>query len=51
MLLLRRRGPLERDYIYTHTFYSTVNSKKMDHKGEMSKIYNKSLAPDPEENV
>ncbi len=42
-------GPQEKDYIYTHTFYSTVNKQVMDHTPDMKNVYEKSLAPDPEE--
>ena len=35
--------------IYTHAFYSIVNNQKMEHKPEMESVYEKSLAPDPEE--
>ena len=38
-------GPLEKDYIYTHAFYSIVNNQKMEHKPEMESVYEKSLAP------
>ena len=42
-------GPQEKDYIYTHKFYSIVNKQVMDHAPEMNNVYDKSLEPDPEE--
>lgn len=43
------RGPQNRDYIYTDTFYSIVNNQSVDHKPVMTRVYDKSLRPDPEE--
>ena len=36
---VQARGPEEKDYIFTHSFYSTVNGEKMLHNKDLYNLF------------
>ncbi len=39
------RGPEEKDYIFTHSFYSTVNGEKMLHNKDLDNLCKTAMLP------